>query len=150
MRSRFRVWKRWYTWALAGKGDYAKIVPSDVVQYVRDLDDSGCGPTVPGSVLASLLFVERAGGCTRNGGLTDDPLLAAAVDSIAMDIERRRGKPKQEAPWLPLMVLIALELTVVDERASRYSRFISGCRLLKWWTGMRYDDTLGLGPRGYH
>ena len=61
---------------------------------------------------------------------------------------RLRGTQRQEAPRLPLVVLVALELTVEDQRLPIYARYLAGFRLVKWWTGMRFDDTLGASPQG--
>ena len=49
-----------------------------------------------------------------------------------------------------MLILIAMELTTVDSRSSPYARYLAGFRLVKWWTGMRFDDTLGLGLKGVY
>ena len=148
LKARVRGWRRWSTWAVSRRGLLAKATGADFESYLQDLFDDGCGPSVPGTAYNALLFFERAGGLVGRGAMTDEAFLKSMVENLMCEAARLRGKQRQEAPRLPLVILVALELAVMDAKLPLYTRYLAGFRLVKWWSGMRFDDTLGASPQG--
>ena len=55
----------------------------------------------------------------------------------------RRGR---QAPPMLLAVIACIESVVVDTAARPFARFYAWYRLVRHWSAMRFDDTLGVCP----
>ena len=67
-------------------------------------------------------------------------MLKVALENVEM-------KPAKKANILPVAVVAALEAEVVDGTLPTFKRGYAWYKLVKIWTGMRYNDTQGIPLR---
>ena len=65
------------------------------------------------------------------------------VEDIVRSLVSGEPNPAKKALMLPIMVLIAMELVVVDSKARFYDRLYSWCKLCRLWTISRNNDFKG-------
>ena len=100
----------------------------------------------------ALRFFEAAGERPTNERLANTPALANLVAEVALVAASRpkRGRPKgKQAPTLPTAVLAAIEHVVVDPSRPPFARYYGWTKLIRHWTSLRWDDTLGLSPSSF-
>lgn len=90
-----------------------------VLDYLQERVAEPGARTVPESVLAALNFMEKVGGVTVNERFSGQQVLNKFVKQSKMDLEG--GAPAtKKAPLLPIKLIGALELLVVDVSQQRY------------------------------
>eukprot|EP00435_Cladocopium_sp_Y103_P037583 s1418_g10.t1 len=123
--------------------------PSRVVRtvdYLTELRLAGAPPSVPQAFALTLAFFERAGGIKQEHRLSEDPTFRRALDHTNKEMET--GRPdKRQAPVLPLKVIAAMELLVMNPAAEAFVRFAAWTKLVKVWTASRTDDLQGISLR---
>eukprot|EP00435_Cladocopium_sp_Y103_P022211 s3573_g5.t1 len=87
-------------------------------------------PSVPQAFASTLAFFERAGGIKQEQRLSEDPTFRRALDHTNKEMEM--GRPdKRPAPVLPLKVIAAMELLVMNPAAEAFVRFAAWTKLVK-------------------
>ena len=89
--------------------------------------------------------MEKASGVAVRDRVSGEQVLRHFVDQSTMDLEGG-APPKRKSPLLPLKLLGALELLVVDSSQPLYARGLAFFKLLKLWTAARSHDLSGLNP----
>ena len=145
IRKRVREWRNLRAFSLGLDGcPWPKHV-GVVLDYLQDRIAEPCGGTVPEEVLEALAFMEKKGGYDAGKRLVDLLMLKNFVNQATCDLEVG-ALPTKKAPLLPLMLVGALELLVLDDTAPKYARGLAFYKLLKLWTACRTHDHSGLNP----
>ena len=147
LRARVRYWKRWWAWAQARRGNYRKVTYLDAIDFLEATAEGKCGITVPKNLYNAIAFFEKAGGLVGHGAITDHALVLSTAEALTRDLSAGNPVVRRDAPRLPVLAIVSMELTVTDSSQLPYLRFLAGFRLLKVWASMRFDDTLGITPK---
>ena len=145
IRKRVREWKKLRAFSLGLSGSPWPAHVGVILDYLQDRLAEPCGHTVPSAILEALAFMERTGGYGAGERLADLQLLKNYVNQATHDLEIGAA-PTKKAPLIPLMLVGALELLVVDESAPLFARGYAFNKLLKLWTACRTNDLSGLNP----
>ena len=148
VRQRVLVWRKVRLWLLRSYGCCWPQSSAQLIDYLEARAQEPCGKTVPQSILSALSFIESCADVDRNARLSQRTEMQATVDSLTAELGV--GRPPVQRAWpMPIVFLVALELYVVSDR-ELYKRALAWVKLVKVWTGMRFDDTLGVVPSTFH
>ena len=128
----------------------------EFLDYLAHLRRSGAPKTACKSAQLSLAFLEEAGevaeadrlsSLTSVTNLVKEARLASEV-ALATREEGAtwRAASADQAPQLPLRLLLAFEEVVADLGRPVYQRAFAWYRLLRHWASLRWDDTQGINP----
>eukprot|EP00435_Cladocopium_sp_Y103_P050749 s2547_g15.t1 len=78
--------------------------------------------------------------------LLKDPAVRRGLHFTNKEMEETRPE-KRQAPLLPLRIIAAMELLVVNEDEPSFLRFASWTKLIKVWTSRGIDDLQGISLR---
>eukprot|EP00435_Cladocopium_sp_Y103_P036715 s3945_g9.t1 len=98
------------------------------LDYFSELRTAGAPFSVPQSFATTLAFFERAAAIPSEEVISRDPAVKRALDYTNKTLEEERPE-KRQAPLLPLRVIAAMELLVVNEEEPTFLRFASWTKL---------------------
>jgi hypothetical protein len=145
LRMRVKTWEKIMLWM---KVSYQVPHPrhvGDMLEYLNDVLDNDCGKSVPNSIMAALIVLERTGGVPISSRISVNPMWVGAVAQAESAIKSVKGGVIRKASPFLLTMVISLELFVCSDRP-KFHRGVAWLRLVKLWTCMRFDDTKGLRP----
>ena len=119
--------------------------PATVYQFLAYLDSrisEPCAKSVPVSMFKSLLFCEVAGEVPKQERLSEHPAIKNFLEEVGSTLKSHAAGRKKADQW-PVLLCIALELTVTDPGEHPFVRALAWFKLVKLWTGMRHSDIEG-------
>jgi hypothetical protein len=122
------------------------IVWPNRTQLIDLLDGTGqmsAAKTWPEQVLGTMAFLEESGGVHMAQRLSEDGIVVSHTRALTTELSSQSGD-KRQAPPLPPVVILALELYVTDPTNVAGMRLLAWVRLVKTWAGLRYHDHLGM------
>ena len=124
----------------------------EVLDYFKVRQAEGAARGVYKTLLTTLNFFEAAGEVEAPDRLSSRQSLAnAALEAAAQKAREADAagetRDKHQAPALPLVLVVHLERVVLDLRRPVYQRAFAWYRLVRHWSSLRFDDTLGLSPQ---
>ena len=145
LRMRIRAWTKLQTWLEATVGRSWPHSVDDVLGYLECLASGGKSAGIAAGSPGRALHGGRWGGAHR--GL-HRPLHSLGQLPARTRFRGTRGprRGRAKAPMIPVMVLFALELVVLDTVRFLYVRGFAWVKLLKFWASLRYDDLQWLAP----
>ena len=146
IRKRLRAWSKYAEWLLVVWQMKFPTEPEQVIDYLLDLEAACCGVTVPQAALDAIHFMETCGGFREDVRLTTHPLVLRTLNAVNAHLQAG-AQATRKAGLIPIMLVVALGLTVVDGTEKPYMRALAWVRLLKLWASLRADDLAGLNPR---
>ena len=158
LRGRARSFKRIASWMQSVQdGEKWPASPQRLVDYMEARAAEPCGKTVLPNIVTTINFMEDVGGVAPEDRLDRQGLLSSALQELQLEVHQANGpQPKKRALRLFLRLVIALEMTVMDEEIPPYHRGFAWLKLLKVWGALRADDltwlsvpTMRLGERGF-
>ena len=150
LRLRPGAWRKARRWLLQERG---VPFPSDVgmaLEYAEVLADEPCPPSRLRAFASALALLESAGGVAPDAAITVQPAFKTALDEICLTLSDRPGvdgRLKRAAPRSFVIVLVALELTVVNPGFPLFLRLWAWWRRLKSAATLRHDDHRGWSPQ---
>ena len=117
IRKRIREWRKVRAFALGVAGVPWPPHIGLVLDYLQERLDEPCARNVPISILSALGFMEKAGGVALHDRMANQQTLKNMVNQGVMDLEVD-APPTKKAPLMPLMLVGALELLVLDVTAA--------------------------------
>ena len=87
-------------------------------------------------------------GIAEENNVSNDVLFKRCFERAAVEAEQ--GTSVKKAPRLPVAVLVALELGVLDGAVPPVLRVVMWTRLLKTYGCLRADDLQRMAPEGVH
>lgn len=118
--------------------------PHDVVAYMEARLTEPCSRTSLDSFYRTLMFLEFAGEVPDGERLSEHGSLKNMLEEAKLQLESVALKEKRQAKLMPVMLIASMERLVTDEAASNYVRAYCWYRLVKVWSGMRFNDTQGV------
>ena len=147
IRQRVREWLRFRQWLASAHGVMHPVCAQQVRDYVEVRLAEPCTRGVILEFQKALNFIEMAGEVREVDRLSRDPGLLNFFEEVAMEAAVLTGpRLRRKAHLMPVSLLIALELAVLDSSRPPFDRALAWYRLVKVWTSCRYDDTRGISP----
>eukprot|EP00973_Karenia_brevis_P073159 10162509-Karenia_brevis.AAC.1 len=123
LRIRVRSATKNCDWMHAVTGDSCPRQAKDFVDCLNDFAQNLPRKTLPGTMLASLSFLEERGDVPFQDRVSEQGSVKRAVQYLTTEIDRGSNPVKKAPPYFLVMVL-ALELGVSDVTAPTFSRAI--------------------------
>ena len=122
---------------------YAKHFPTRVVEitdYILDRADEPCGPSVPKSILAAVVF----GGVKPPSRVGSDGTLNALVGELKLELAVAQPRCKRKANQLLISMIISWEISVCDITVVSTQRVRFWVKLVQVWAALRTADKAGI------
>ena len=140
LRSRVRSIQKFIGWLIAAHGHWRQLTEYLQVRYSE--------PCVRGAlklVHSSFIFLQEAAGIEDK--LTDTAMYAVSLKELMA--QASPGKAPRQAPRYPIILLAALEDTVLSFDTLIFMRVLSWWPIVQSWGTLRFDDHRGLLPRDF-
>ena len=141
LRQSARSWSKFHSWLQLAHGVDWPLDETMVIDYLEELTQGGCQPSIPSSLLSSLQVMEAIGGVPRDGRLGLSPMLMNVVRNLGKALSQG-GPPKRTAPVFTVAMVLSAELGVFDIEEPIVFRILCFVMLLMVWCAMRTDDVL--------
>ena len=141
LRQSARSWAKFHSWLQLAHGVDWPPNETMVIDYMEELAQGGCPPSLPSSLLSSLQVLEAVGGVPREARLGLSPMLMNVVRNMGKTLGQG-GPPKRTAPVFTVAMVLAAELGVCRDDDTVTFRILCFVMLLMVWGAMRTDDVL--------
>ena len=145
LKNRYKVWRPFEQWLEWHRGYLYPRGVRDAVDYMQHRVNDGCGKTVPQSLHAALSLLEQLGRVPSDARISEDPLWLGHVKSWSAELAET-AEPRKPAEMYTVAMLLALELTVVDETEALFTSALAWIVLCMVWGAMRCDDMQSVIP----
>eukprot|EP00435_Cladocopium_sp_Y103_P066733 s1270_g29.t1 len=139
------MWKRFEQWLEWNRGYLYPRGVKDAIDYMQHRVNDGCGRTIPEALQASLSLIEQLGRVPDDARISEDSLWKGHVKSWTAELSEE-SPPKKPAEMYTVAMVLALELTVVDETEVLFARALAWVVLCMVWGAMRCDDVQAVLP----
>ena len=144
LRKHVKTWCKAARWMDAAFNCSWPASPEQFAEFLEAMVEEPCSRSFPESVFKTLMFLEHAGEVPEADQICRSAAVKNALEEAAHRLQAIEQKTtKRQALLLPVSIVVAWEAHVVDESVSNYARIYSWFRLVKLWTGTRFDDTKG-------
>ena len=140
-----KCWQDWQRWKDSAWGESVKVHPSMFCEYLFMRFDEPCGPTIPGLICKAVHWFGKLAGLVEDA-VTDDRLVLQVRDYIVEQLSKD-GPPPRRAPRYPVVLLEAMERTVLNESAVLGLRIMAWVKLVKVWGSLRFNDIQKVQPK---
>eukprot|EP00434_Breviolum_minutum_P043184 symbB.v1.2.038481.t1/scaffold6004.1/size21842/3 len=141
-----KCWQDWQHWKINVWGEHVRAQPSMFCEYLFMRFDEPCGPTVPGLICKAVHWFEGLSGL-KDESVTDNRVVIQVRDYIVEQLSKD-GPPPRRAPRYPVVMLEAMEQTVLKTDALLGLRMVAWMKLVKTWGALRFDDLQKIKPEG--
>eukprot|EP00435_Cladocopium_sp_Y103_P007722 s5258_g2.t1 len=124
LKNRYKVWKPFQQWLEVHRGILYPRGVKDAIDYLQHRVNEGCGRTVPDSFNATLSMIEQVGRVVEGERISDDPLWRGHIKSWGAELAAD-APPKKPAEMYTVAIVLALELTVMDDTAPVFQRALA-------------------------
>ena len=145
LKNRYKVWRPFEQWLEWHRGYLYPRGVKDLIDYMQHKVDDGCGRSVPMALHTALALIEQTGRVPESDRISDDPLWRGHVKSWTAELSED-APPRKPAEMYTTAILLALELTVVNEAEILFVRALSWVVLCMIWGAMRCDDMQAVLP----
>eukprot|EP00438_Fugacium_kawagutii_P025747 Skav221043 [mRNA] locus=scaffold1448:250657:252750:+ [translate_table: standard] len=144
LRKHVKTWRIAERWFQSTFDENWPKSPQQVASYIAVRLEEPCARSVPESFYKTLMFLEHAGEVADGSRLSDSEAVKNMLEECRLQLESTELRAKRKARIIPVKVITAWEAFVMDEESCCYLRAFLWYKLVKLWTGMRYDDTRGV------
>ena len=145
LKNRYKSWAPFAVWLELKRGRKFPEGIRDIIDYIQFRVDEGCGKTVPTSFHVVLTLLEQLGRVPEPERLSSEELWKSHIKAWSAELAAE-APPAKPAEMFTCAILIALEITVVDEEVILYRRALAWVVLIMVWGALRCDDVQGLIP----
>ena len=148
LKKHLAVWKQFVRYLLLHGQSCFPDNLGVVLQFVEDQSKGGAPRTWFKDFGRTLKFVEVSGEQDEDQLLHAKPALTNALKEASLKaaaVVTAKGKGRQ-ALQLLVALIAAVEELIMDVRVLKFIRFYGWTRLVRHWSAMRWDDTMGLKP----
>ena len=143
LKNRYKSWKPFRDWLEVNRARVFPVGVKDVIDYIEQRLEDGCGKTVPETFSVSLHFMESLGRVPDVDRISNDELWKNHVKSWSAELALD-APPRKPAEMFTIAMVISLELFVIDEAS--YLRCLSWVVLCMVWASLRCDDVQAVIP----
>jgi hypothetical protein len=127
--------------------NHSKSFPTreiEVIDYILDRAAEPCGPSIPGTVLGMLTFLETAGGKPAGSRISDSSVLKGIVSEVQLELRSANPISKRKARQIPSIFVASWEILVCDTSVFEAFRLQAWKVLVMLWASLRTGDTAGI------
>ena len=153
LKKRVDGWRPFRRWLVSEGLGFYPTSPQQVLDYLDVQWEASAPRTFYQDFQDSLTFFEQAGEVPEDARLSTNQGVRNAVKALAAkraqqrtQAEREAPKGEKQAPPLLLAQVAGLERVVVNPDLPLYQRFYAWAKLLRHWSSMRWDDSMGINP----
>ena len=147
LRKHVKTWMKASRWMDAVFGEQWPASPECFAEFLEAMVEEPCARSFPESVYKALMFLEYAGEVPESDQLCRAPAIKNALEEANLRLQSVELKPSRKALLIPVSIVVAWEQHVCDESRPSYHPVYAWFRLIKLWTGVRFDDTKGVPNR---
>lgn len=147
LRKHVKTWLKVASWLRSTFGVAWPATPDQFAEYVEAMMAGPCSRTYPVSVYKTLMFLEFAGEVDERDFIHKAASVQNVIEESKWLLEKVDLKETRKANVLLVAMVIAMEAQVCDERVREYARIYAWYKLVKLWSGMRFNDTQGVPER---
>ena len=144
LKQKLQSFGQLHRWCLASLGKNFPEKAVELLDFILERADEPCGPSVPGSILSMVAFLEEIGGRPVNERLASDTAVKSIVDELKLELSSARPRAKRKANQMMIGFALSMEATVCDSSAKTYVRLLAWTKLLRIWASLRSSDTAGI------
>ena len=148
LRKHVKTWHKVEQWLQSTYNWSWPTSPTDFAEYIEAIVQEPCARSAPEAAYKTLMFLEYAGEVNEAEFIHRSSAVKNAIEEAHMRLASREIRPSRQALLIPLAIVEAMEEMVLRDDAKPFSRAYAWFRLVKIWTGMRFDDTRGTPNRG--
>ena len=149
LSKRVRDWRPFARFLAAHGWPLFPTTADPILHYFEVREAEGAPRTWFGTFLHSLRFFETAGERDEHEYVHNLPAVKAAAleAATARALSTPAGSARgRQAPPMLARLIVAFEEVVMNTHEALFVRCFAWYRLLRHWTAMRWDDTVGLNP----
>eukprot|EP00435_Cladocopium_sp_Y103_P008878 s4940_g2.t1 len=139
LKNRYKAWRPFAVWLELHFGRKFPINLRDIIDCVQHRVNEGCGKTIPEGFHVALCLLEQLGRVPEAERLSSEELWKSHVRAWTAELAAD-SPPTKPAEMYTTAILMSLELTVVDDSQTLYSRALAWIVLVMVWASMRCDD----------
>jgi hypothetical protein len=144
LKQKIQIFGQLHRWSMASLGKNFPEKSVELVDFLLERADEPCGPSVPGSVLGMVAFLEEIGGRPEAERLASNSAVRSIVDELKLDLSAGKPRAKRRAHQLLVGLVLSLEAKVCDRSCSTYIRLLAWTKLVRVWASLRSSDTSGI------
>jgi hypothetical protein len=148
VKKRVLAWERMARWLHVRYNRSWPSSATELVDYVNEKVTEGCSRTFPEELRSAVNWIESRSGLEGDEKFGTDALFVRNVERAHI-VLGADATAVLKAPRMPLVLLAALELYVMDANKPNGLRVIAWCRLVKVFGVLRWDDLQRLRPRDF-
>ena len=146
LRKHVKTWARASRWLNVVYGYSWPQTSEQFAEFLEAMVEEPCARSYPESVFKTLMF-EHAGEVPEHDQICRSAAVKNALEEAAHTLQSVESKRARKALLLPVALIVAWESYILDEDNPRYPRIYAWFRLIKLWSGMRFDDAKGTPNR---
>jgi len=143
LKQKIQIFGQLHRWSMASLGKNFPEKSVELVDFLLERADEPCGPSVPGSVLGMVAFLEEIGGRPEAERLASNSAVRSIVDELKLELSAGKPRAKRRAHQLLVGLVLSLEAKVCDRSCSTYIRLLAWTKLVRVWASLRSSDTSG-------
>ena len=147
LRKHVKTWMKASRWLDATFGMQWPGSPECFAEFLEAMVEEPCARSFPESVYKALMFLEYAGEVPEADQLCRAPAIKNALEEANLRLQSVELKPSRKALVIPVSIVISWEYHVCNESRPNYHRVYAWFRLIKLWSGLRFDDARGVPNR---
>ena len=148
LRKHVKTWQKVSQWMEATYGKSWPASPTEFAEYLEAITEEPCARSAPEAAYKTLMFLEYAGEVEEAHFFHRSAAVKNALEECQLRLASMETKKTRQALLIPLAIVEAMEDMVVCDDRLPFVRAYAWFRLIKIWTGMRFDDTRGTPNRG--
>ena len=139
LRKHVKTWMKASRWLDATFGMQWPGSPECFAEFLEAMVEEPCARSFPESVYKALMFLEYAGEVPEADQLCRAPAIKNALEEANLRLQSVELKPSRKALVIPVSIVISWEYHVCNESRPNYHRVYAWFRLIKLWSGMRFE-----------
>ena len=147
LRKHVKTWQKVGQWLESTYGKIWPTSPTEFAEYLEAIVQEPCAKSAPEAAFKTLMFLEFAGEVEEGNLFHRSAAVKNALEEAQLRLASAEMRPSRQARMIPLAIIEAMEDMVLCDDRLPFVRAYAWFRLVKLWTGMRFDDTRGTPNR---
>ena len=141
LRKHVKTWQKVGQWLESTYGKIWPSSPTEFAEYLEAIVQEPCAKSAPEAAFKTLMFLEFAGEVEEGNLFHRSAAVKNALEEAQLRLASAEMRPSRQARLIPLAIIEAMEDMVLCDDRLPFVRAYAWFRLVKLWTGMRFDDT---------
>ena len=147
LRKHVKTWDKVSSWLYSTYQVCWPTCASQMADYLGARVEEPCSRSTPVSIYKTFMFLEYAGEVPECDQMHRAPCIQNTLEKARVRLEQVETMPRRKASPLLVSMVEAMEREVCNEDQKPFVRAYSWIRLVKLWSGMRFNDIQGVAVR---